>query len=299
MPIVRSSLANDNANWPTGRYTAELLNLMDSDDRLIIDGTWFDLPGLTLSSLISDSSSEQIHVITAYDPPPWEDEVPVHNRVHAYHINAYWLFYCQKHLQRHKHIPTEFDNNFLCYMRKPREERKFLYALLNGHDGLVTIGTKKYEFNDTIDKSEHNATIITDSVNVSNDVVTLGNIDIWNSSFLNIVAETVHCRKFVTEKTFKPILGYRPFLIYGNPDINTMLEDWGFELFNHDFGFNPDDDYEGQAHQLNNIVSGLSNTNCVELFNALLPKIEHNYSQYDDIVNTQWHKFTQDIKNFK
>ena len=62
----------------------------------------------------------------------------------------------------------------------------------------------------------------------------LGPLEIWNQCFLNIVSETPvesHGEIFLSEKTFKPIIGFRPFVINGDPRIYQYLRDNGFDIF--------------------------------------------------------------------
>ena len=46
------------------------------------------------------------------------------------------------------------------------------------------------------------------------DVTSLGHPDNWQSFFVNVVVETAPgAMDFISEKTLKPILGYKPFII--------------------------------------------------------------------------------------
>ena len=43
MPVRNYGLAKQNAHWPGGQLTAELLDIMDQNpDNIIVDATWAD-----------------------------------------------------------------------------------------------------------------------------------------------------------------------------------------------------------------------------------------------------------------
>lgn len=61
------------------------------------------------------------------------------------------------------------------------------------------------------------------------DLTTLGNLEIWKNSYCIIVSETEPTDPWqITEKTWKPIMGMRPFLINGNANITNLLRNLGF-----------------------------------------------------------------------
>lgn len=73
---------------------------------------------------------------------------------------------------------------------------------------------------------------------ISNDVASLGPIDRWQKHLVNIVTETVwdiEQHNFVSEKTFKPILGLRPFLLYAANGGIKCLHSRGIEPYVTDF----------------------------------------------------------------
>jgi hypothetical protein len=73
---------------------------------------------------------------------------------------------------------------------------------------------------------------------IANDIVTLGNISRWQRHLVNIVTETswdISQSNFFSEKTYKPILGLRPFLIYTPGGGSESLTSKGFEPYVNDF----------------------------------------------------------------
>lgn len=90
----------------------------------------------------------------------------------------------------------------------------------------------------------YNLSLTVDSVNTDSitpspfEVYTLGNTVNWHKHFLNVTTETVYDtenRSFVTEKIYKPILGYKPFLVYSENGSINLLMNFGFEVYNFDF----------------------------------------------------------------
>ena len=52
---------------------------------------------------------------------------------------------------------------------------------------------------------------VSGNVGITNDIHSFGHNANWNNHFLNIVSETTtYTDVFITEKTFKPIIGERP-----------------------------------------------------------------------------------------
>ena len=64
---------------------------------------------------------------------------------------------------------------------------------------------------------------------ITNDVFSLGDLTIWNEAYLCLVTETVFKLHdpdnfFISEKTWKPIMGLRPYFLNSNKGIIEILE---------------------------------------------------------------------------
>lgn len=193
-----------------------------------------------------------------------------------------------------KVTPTDFKHNFLCYQRKVNEPRTYLYNLLKNKQGMVTIGDK--EFSDVNSNIPYYAGLREDPSDLKLgfcDALSLGNIDVWNSSFLNIVSETQQSFEsdcpFISEKTFKPIIGLRPFVCFGHPDTTKVLKSQGFETFDEDFGYCPTGNWKNNADQLADIVDNLD----TGMFEKLKPKLMHNKHQLKIAAQAEWIKVNQ------
>ena len=57
---------------------------------------------------------------------------------------------------------------------------------------------------------------------------------------MNIVSETTTGSQdkgvFISEKTFKPIIGKRPFIVLGDYNLYKKLHDWGIDTFDDILG---------------------------------------------------------------
>ena len=119
------------------------------------------------------------------------------------------------------------------------------------------------------------------------DATTLGNLDIWNSCYLNIISETTNDDPYqITEKTYKPIIGLRPFILNGHGNIYNVLQRLGFyttkDFFN-DFSI-CDGSVESIIRLLNNLRN-LSKTELHELYLKQLPMLQSNRQRLIDICN--------------
>lgn len=141
---------------------------------------------------------------------------------------------------------ASIDHAYLCLNRKPHWHRRRLYDQLSSRNlldhGLVSMGTDGHG-------AERRLPLEVDSQDLSpnsgsqyygmpNDNASLGHLSNWRRCFINIVTETVYdIRKnwFVSEKTFKPILGLRPFLVYDPDGARTWLDHRKFENYTRDF----------------------------------------------------------------
>ena len=87
----------------------------------------------------------------------------------------------------------------------------------------------------------------------------------------------------ITEKTFKPIIMKKPFIIFGARNSHEFLKKTGYELYDELFDYSFD--VEDYSSRLSSIVSQISDilkmsTNDLKLFceEKLKDKIEHNYN---------------------
>lgn len=192
-------------------------------------------------------------------------------------------------------LPTQFEHVYLNYNRKPHSHRVELVQLLEQHNllhcGVVTLGNR-YTLNEQPTQGNWGMSM---SLGIPHDIHTLGQIDIWQTCFLNIVGETINLPwdpLFVTEKTFKPILGLRPFVVNGQSKVYQWLRDAGFKTFNH---YWPHADLE-HATELNTaqciveVIKYLSTQQLDTLYQQMLPDLLHNQQHFLTFAQSQQHK---------
>jgi hypothetical protein len=206
-------------------------------------------------------------------------------------------------MQEPKHV-------YVLYQRKPRRHRVELTGLLTEQDldqhGIITLGSNKNSSHDWSEGLEFKPLTIEDlPINykhngkhddfdgIPNDLVTLGRLDIWQNHFLNIVSETEFNDwdpTFVTEKTWKPIIGLRPFVIHGQRDVYTWLKRNGFKTFDRYWDHVLCQSSEDQHGNVISVVKFLCQKTKSELQNMyldMLPDLEYNRNRFFEFAKEQ------------
>ena len=208
--------------------------------------------------------------------------------------------------------------HFLCYNRKPHDHR---VTLLNKiHDqGLENFGIisamephNDYKFkNPIILDEEHeieDQPLMSEWVGQScNDIATLGDVENWSRHFLTVVTEScIHSDIFLSEKTFKPIIGLRPFLILGDQNLYKKLKEMGFDIFEDMF---PDilqamshPDYERRIDYITNQlerITALSHEELEDKYNELSPRLWANRKRLGEVIKENWERVDNIDEVFK
>ena len=220
--------------------------------------------------------------------------------------NQYFKQYTEADVQ-----PSEFTNIFLNYNRKPSWIRKHLLTefVNSGMDrlGHVTLGINNTD-NPDLDRfvlPPEDLSYIAggegdvelpgghrlSQLRVANDIFSLGNLDVWNSCFLNVVTETtIADTLWTSEKIFKPMIGMRPFFYVGNTQVLQRLEQAGFDIF-RDINLIDDewfkaldvDRYHASGRDLYTIsdhliqvINNLKTQDLNKLYQDILPRLKHN-----------------------
>jgi len=192
-------------------------------------------------------------------------------------------------------LPENFDHLFLNYNRKPHTHRIELVDLLEQHNlldkGVVTLGNR-YTLTEQPNVGNWGMKM---DLGIPHDIHTLGNMDIWRSHFLNVVSETEFLpwnNMFITEKTWKPIIGLRPFVINGQTQIYQYLRDNGFKTFNEYWAHVPiEDATELSIHDcIVSVIKFLSSKSSFELnsmWEEMLPDLEYNRQRFFEFAAEQ------------
>jgi len=267
-------------------------------------------------------------IAVCYSGPDWENtqcvdirrkahEIILKNSKSVIHIGNtrgqnYFNFWAEFIRQN----PTGFFNNvyigepdfnklFMCLNRKPHSHRLFLTKLLEDKniidDGYVSI----YRDSNPLILEENLSKLVTlgdqsvvDSIPVNNDIVTLGDPKYWNSHFLNIVTETtVHTDVFISEKTWKPIIGLRPFLILGDYNIYNQLHEIGIDTFDDLFGkWYADTNWEKRAEYIVDILNFYKDKDIHAIYKKIFPRLENNRKCFINFLGNNMEKICRKIR---
>jgi hypothetical protein len=125
----------------------------------------------------------------------------------------------------------------------------------------------------------------------------LGDINVWKKCFLNVISESSYSSsRFITEKTYKPLLGLRPFILNGNPNILTYLKAHGFYTFEEywpNVKFRDCNTMEQTAScvaSVLNLVCAMTPNELTEMYAKMLPKLTHNRMQFFEHATEQEYK---------
>jgi hypothetical protein len=130
---------------------------------------------------------------------------------------------------------------------------------------------------------------------IPHDIHSLGNMNYWQNHFLTIVSETEFNpwdNMFISEKTWKPILGLRPFIINGQTKIYKYLRSQGFKTFNQYFnGIELENLKEFEVHDsiisvLKYLVT-LNKKEIMSMYNDMLPDLIHNKARFFEFAQEQ------------
>lgn len=220
--------------------------------------------------------------------------------------------------------PTEFNYVYMCYNRKPKPHRIRLVNEIFKNNlqncGILTLGANDVDYDVTEGMPLTHVLKIQDDPRtytkqgkynlyqnfggVPYDLLSLGRLDLWQQHFLNVVSETEFREwdnRFVTEKTWKPVIGMRPFVINGQVKIYQWLRDNGFKTFNHYFPVDLEESVDNQVQtsivDVIKFLAGLSNTELVGMYQDMLPDLEHNRTRFFEFAAEQENKINNLFKN--
>jgi hypothetical protein len=212
----------------------------------------------------------------------------------------FWAVVCKKNFRQYtanELLPTQLTKLYLNYNRKPHYHRTNFVRSLEQNNlidlGYVTLGGTNYLVDDQID--DYQAWGANDAVgklNIPNDIYSLGRVDIWQSCFINIVSETEYSSYscFLSEKTFKPIIGLRPFIINGNPRIYKWLIEAGFDCFTDLFPVDKLSNTTSMTVCHDIIIDCLKfyqTQDWQQIYKSILPRLYQNQKHFYEYVNQQ------------
>jgi hypothetical protein len=234
---------------------------------------------------------------------------------HSLVLPKYFVSY-----DKHQLLMQEPKWIYVNYNRKPRDHRTKLVDQLINKDlikhGVVTLGKNNKTFSNEVGPATH--LTLDESIQeavgnwgmsmdhgIPHDIHSLGRLEIWQKHFLNVVGETESYpwdNMFISEKTWKPIIGLRPFVINGQTTIYRYLRNNGFKTFEKYFnGIEIENipEYEVQNSIVSVIeyFSKLSETDIKSLYQDMLPDLIHNRNRFFEFSKEQWTKVNNLFKN--
>jgi hypothetical protein len=131
----------------------------------------------------------------------------------------------------------------------------------------------------------------------------VGDSRYYQECFCSIVTETyaAELHPFFTEKTFKPILFFQPFLIHGNAGCLTKLQSMGFKTFGNWW----DESYDqlpGGVKRFEAMLKVILEINSWSLekinkvYKDMLPILEHNHNQFTRVLPAMYNTEIQQVK---
>ena len=103
--------------------------------------------------------------------------------------------------------------------------------------------------------------------------------DLYFESLIEIVLESTTEVNFITEKTVKPLVFGKPFIVFGCVDFHHILASYGFKLYDElfDYAFDNIVDDNERAEAIVKQLKDLSlRTDYNDIYKSLIPKLKHN-----------------------
>lgn len=307
-------------NWPMKQLEKQIVKTKlskyytDESRTVVINSVWYtgDYHQRVMAEL-RDLKPSHIFVVAMLDPPivqlDWFDELDCEVHGIGYYPGSGYIDYFPVFME-HFYQPVEqsllltasmIDTPYMCLNRKPHQHRMRLYQGLEAAGlldcGIVSMGgTPPLRLLDQDSQGQDLAPNGgTEQYGIANDIVSLGNINNWQRHLVNIITETIwdiEPSNFVSEKTFKPILGLRPFLIYAPNGGVECLRSRGFEPYVDDFK----DITDANIREPYNIPVFLTElckqpTNYLQMkFLQLQEKLLYNQNRFNIYVREQYQK---------
>jgi len=248
--------------WPMKQLEQQIVKKFlsqyytDNSRSVIINSVWYtgDYHQQVINEL-RELQPTHIFVIALLDPPnvqlSWFNELNCKVMGIGYYLGPGYIDYCALFVNYFYQPVTQdillsidqIDTAYMCLNRKPHQHRLRLFEGLKNANlldcGFVSMGgdNPRYLIEDC-EGQDIAPNGGRDQYGISNDIVSLGNLNNWQRHFVNIVTETIwdiEPSNFISEKTYKPILGLRPFLIYAPNGGLQCLHSRGFESYVEDF----------------------------------------------------------------
>ena len=207
-------------------------------------------------------------------------------------FSNFWLFEHIRDLNIEDVRDTEFEFKRLgiAMTNYPKMHRRILYKYLDKYDILdqcyyswvTPFGEKGYIHNGNyIWENEDIKKTLPSQSDISSKVST--NFEFktpieYKKSFLDIVSETSQNIIFITEKSWRPIIFGKPFIINGAKGIHQSLQKMGFLLYDEifDYSFDSIDNLEDRVKELTYQIDSIKDEDYEELWDKIYYKLRYN-----------------------
>jgi hypothetical protein len=260
-----------------------VFTLEPKDYRKKVYPQWFhdykiivNLNGESFADPWIDLYSEDKNILFIYGSKPVH--TPSNNVIFTPHF--FWIDTCWDWL----------NNNINAYIPKKTYNKKFLMPVRNVHGAQAE--WKPYVFNKLRDKLDNALYSYWDEdiflpgdaqghVQTQNGVREI-RYDWFDDTYYSLTLESYYSHLkpvFLTEKIYKPLAFYHPFMVIGAPGILKELEDLGFQtfenLFDQSYDTVPDID-----DKLKIIRNNIDNFKYVEYDTLTWEKVRHNHNTF-------------------
>lgn len=234
----------------------EVVKISNYQTNLVINITWFDAWDPKITDPIQEwvltfgrPEHIKVWICGSVDGTDWFTHVPLYKWFnengyklefvgfgpdHWYSWIPAWLASNNKHIpEQEYYLNSDFKNVYLCYNRKPRENRIELVNKLISNNlldyGWVTFDRGHFPEVDKrtgdTDQDKHTSDF---RWSRPEDLMSCGDLNVWRDCYSVVVTETEWSDPWqLSEKTWKPILGLRPFLLNSHSGVTKVLSKLG------------------------------------------------------------------------
>ena len=121
------------------------------------------------------------------------------------------------------------------------------------------------------------------------------------NSLFDIVLESTTTVCFFTEKTVRPLVYGKPFILVGHRDLHANLVEAGFKLFDNivDYSFDSIEDVDERIEAINKELKRLSETFTIEeLYRATKDVVEYNKKHIKDLATSNYSYYGEIVADF-
>ena len=212
-------------------------------------------------------------------------------------LPTYFLYFTDFNLKYRYNQNLKKNRLFYMQVNRPHEHRCKLIDQLARFDLL---DSRNYSWNLTTQEYNHSGNYKFEYWKEKSKIAKDNYISEENDSFrkpersyftsvFDLVSETTTECIFYTEKTFKPILLGKPFIIYGAKDSNKSLQDLGFKLHDNvvDYNFDSEKNDIRRAELLGKELLRLSKFPLLELDETLRLTANYNMDRAREIIKDE------------